>query len=113
VCLPFLSLVVLGAIDGANLMYVQQTLCNATYEGARRAVFAETPNDVLGPINDFLKSANLSKAKVTLTPGNPAGVAPGAPIAVAATVAVDSVTMLPASIFAGNTIRASCTMVRE
>lgn len=113
VCLPMLSLLILGAIDGSNLLFVQQTLCNASYEGARRAVHAESASDVTGPVKEFLASANVSQAKVSLQPGNPTSASPGQPLTVTTTVSTDEVTMLPASIFAGQTIRASCTMVRE
>jgi Flp pilus assembly protein TadG len=113
VCLPLLTLLVLGAIDGANLLFVQQTLCNASYEGARRAVHAQSSGEVTGPVEEFLASAKLSKAKVSLEPSNPTTAKAGQPMVVTTTVNVDSVTMLPASIFAGQTIRARCTMVKE
>ncbi len=114
VALPLVALIVFGAIDSSSAISSKQTLNSAAYEGARRAIRVNSSAaEVQTFVNDFLQDAGITTAQLTLTPAEPATVAPGTQIAVALSVSSSDVAMMPWSLLGDGTIRSQVIMVKE
>lgn len=68
-CLPFLTLVVLGSVESANIIFVKQALVQAAYEGVREAV-REDGNPELGRQRAFeiLTARGIQDGTVSISP---------------------------------------------
>ena len=68
---PVLFLLVFGMIEYGRMLMVQQTLTNASREGARKGILVNsTSSEVTSTVNSYLASASISGATVTLTMWN-------------------------------------------
>lgn len=112
---PIFFMVVLGIIEFGRMAMVQQVLTNASREGARIAVLdGATSAGVSTRVNNYLSSASISGATITLTPNPPSSATYGQPVSVAVSVPFGSVSWLPAPAFIGNqTLTAESVMRRE
>lgn len=69
VCLPLIMLLVLGAIEVSNAIFVQQALTSAAYEGANIAsVKGGTAQLAESTAKNVLTAMRISDAKITITP---------------------------------------------
>ena len=67
VCLPIVVLIVFGSIEAANMMFLKQTLVQASYEGAKVAIIRESTSAETRAAID----AVLSGRKLGSTGSNP------------------------------------------
>jgi Flp pilus assembly protein TadG len=69
VCLPFLMIVVLGAIEATNAIFLQQRLTSAAYEGARMATTpGQTSAAATTAAQNVLTNFGISGSTITITP---------------------------------------------
>ncbi|MEQ8210024.1 MAG: pilus assembly protein [Lacipirellulaceae bacterium] len=114
VCLPVLTLIVLATIEACTMIFLQQSLSIATYEGARVALVqgAEASN-VEAQCDLILNSREVQGATVTVTPSNFASTPPGEWIAVEASAPFSSNSLVGGWLFNGRTITARTEMMKE
>jgi Flp pilus assembly protein TadG len=113
---PVFFLLVFGMIEYGRMVMVQQVLTNASREGARRAVLdgATTP-EVQATVENYLTSAAINGATVTVNPNPPSNAGAGEPVTVTVSILFGQVSWLPTPMFLGEdaTMRASTVMRRE
>ena len=112
---PLLFLLVFGMIEYGRLVMVQQVLTNATREGARKGVLdGSTASEVETTVTNYLTSANIGGATVTVSPNPPDSAGFGDPVTVSVTIPFDQVSWLPAPMFlSGVDMVATSVMRRE
>jgi len=112
---PVFFLLIFGMIEYGRLVMVQQVLTNASREGARVGVLdGSTSADVTTAVNNYLTSARINSATVTITPNPPSSAGYGAPVTVAISIPFSQVSWLPSPMFlGGTTMRATSVMRRE
>ena len=112
---PLLFLVLFGIIEFGRLFMVQQVLTNATREGARRAILeTSTEAEVKTVVGDYLTSAAVSGATVTVSPSNLSLLGLGDAVTVGASVPFEDVSWLPSPWFlGGRTLSAQSVMRAE
>lgn len=112
---PVFFLVVLGIIEFGRMIMVQQVITNAAREGARIAVLdSATTARVNARVNDYLASANLSGASITITPNPPTNAGFDEAVTVRVDVPFAAVSALSRPFLsAGTTLTAQSIMRRE
>ena len=111
---PILFLLVFGMIEYGRLVMVQQVLTNASREGAREGVLdGTTTADVQASVNNYLASATVTGATVTVTPSPPNSAGYGAPVTVTVSVPFNQVSWLPSPIFLGGSVMTATTVMRR
>jgi hypothetical protein len=112
---PIFFLFVIGIIEFGRGMMVQQTLTNASREGARQAIVeGAIATDVQTLVSTYLKNASISGATVSVTPTTLETVGFADPVVVSISVPYSSVTWLPNPWFLGDEIlEAETTMLGE
>ena len=111
---PILFLLVFGMIEYGRLVMVQQVLTNATREGARKGVLdGSTTSEVETTVTNYLTSANISGATVTITPNPPNSAGFGEPVTVSVSIPFDQVSWLPAPMFLGGVDMAATSVMRH
>lgn len=111
---PVFFVLVFGMIEFGRMVMVQQILTNASREGARRAVLdAATTDNVTTVVNDYLTSASISGATVSVTPGPPSSAAFGDPVTVDVSVPFSSVSWMPSPWFLSATTLTATTVMRR
>lgn len=114
VCLPVMVILVLGAIEGASMAFLRQTLTQSAYEGVKVAVRrGNSPADSIKAAEAVLASRNLNGVQLTLDPPNPDEAAPGTPITMFATAPSDANSVVSFGPFQGKTVTVRSVMVKE
>lgn len=114
VCLPLLTLIVLATIESCAMIFLQQSLTVATYEGARVALAPESDTkNVTYQVELILADRDVRGATVAVTPNNVRGAAAGAWIQVKATAPFSENSLVGGWLFGGKTLSASATMMKE
>lgn len=109
---PVFFLLIFGMIEFGRMVMVQQVLTNASREGARVAVLdGVTAAEVETTVSDFLASAGISGAAVTINPPEPNDAGYGEPVTVTVQVPFSQVSWLPAPLLVGGDINLSATTV--
>ena len=71
VCLPVIVLLVLGAMEATNMVFLKQSLAVAAYEGGRTSVVpGATTADVVAKCQEILDDRKIQGAAVSVTPGD-------------------------------------------
>jgi len=113
-CLPFMLLIVFGSIEACTMIFVQEALQTATYEGARAAIKSTgTTTGAIQIAGAMLTNQNVAGGSVTCSPANVSTVSSGSPITVTATAPCNSNLYCFGWFFKGRTLTASTTMVKE
>lgn len=112
---PVFFLLVFGMIEYGRMVMVQQVITNASREGCRRAVLdGATAQDVNDSVNNYLTSAGIKDATITITPNPPSNAGFGQPVSVVVSIAFNKVSWLPSPMFlGGSTMKATTVMRRE
>lgn len=115
---PVFFLMVFGMIEFGRAIMVQQVLTNASREGARVAVLdstTPTASLVANTVDNYLESAGVTGANVTVDPTEPTTAGYGDPVTVSVEIPFSSVSWLPAPMFlnADTNLKASTVMRRE
>lgn len=111
---PLFFLLVFGMIEFGRMVMVQQVITNASREGARIGVLdGATTADVTSAVNNYLSSAGVQGATVTVTPDPPSSAGYGAPVTVTVSVNFNQVSWLPSPMFLGGQNLSAVTVMRR
>lgn len=114
VCVPTILLMVLGSIECCSMIFLQQTLKVASYEGTRVAIKFDAENsDVLERCNDMLGARGVASSSVTLSPPDVSQVPRGERITITVSAPCAANSFLPSWFFDDRSLVARCTMVKE
>jgi Flp pilus assembly protein TadG len=112
---PLLFLLILGLVEFARMMMVQQILTNGAREGARNAVLpAATQTTAQGVIDTYMQNNGITGYSASMT--DPGAAQPGDPITVTVSVPYSNVSWLPIPTvqwLGGKTLTASVVMRKE
>jgi Flp pilus assembly protein TadG len=112
--LPLLVLIVFATIETCSMMYLQQSLKIAAYEGARIALVpGTTSGNVQAAVNQVLDDRHIGSATVTITPGNYSSAAVGTYIRVTASAPAKGNSLVGAWFYGGKTLQSSVEMMKE
>jgi Flp pilus assembly protein TadG len=112
--LPLIIFLILATIDATTMVFLNHSLTIAAYEGVRVAVKPEgTSAQALAQSNDFLASRSVAGSSVVINPSEVVNLAPGTQITVTASAACDANALIPSFFYAGKSVSAHCTMVKE
>jgi len=114
VCLPVITLIVMGSMAATSMIFLRTAAVQAAYETIREAV--KTRGDVDNALEKgraVLEFRNITPESVTFSPGNVANQEPGTPITV--TVRVSSVEngLFTFGPFREQSVEVQATMVKE
>ena len=113
VCLPVIVLIVLGTIEAGSLLFLQQTLIQAAYEGAKVAIVTGDADQVQAVVDAVAAGRNLEGVEVTLTPSDIANLPAGEVLTITITAPGDSNSLIPFGPFENQIVQANASMVRE
>src|SRR5262245_42254209 len=103
VCLPTIALMLLGSIECSNMIFLQQALTVASYEGARTVARHDSTNaDVTQKTNNVLTARKVKSATVTISAPDVTQVAQGTQITITVSTPCSANSYLPPWFFAGN-----------
>lgn len=113
ICLPVIVLLVFGALEGANMLFLRQAVIQSAYETAKAAAKStgsQADGQRLG--QQVLRSRNINPNSIAFS-SNPDNLASGTPFTVTVSVAGDQKSIVDIGPFNGLTISAQATMVKE
>jgi len=111
---PVFLLLIFGLIEFGRLVMVQQVITNASREGARAGVLdGATTANVQSVVQDYLQTAAISGATVTVTPTPPSSAGFGQPVTVKVAIAFDSVSWMPSPFLLKDATMTSTTVMRR
>jgi Flp pilus assembly protein TadG len=114
VVMPVLVLVVLGTIEVCSMIFLQQSLEIAAYEGARAALVPKSKaGNVTFTTNQLLTARNVSSAAVSVTPANFDTLPYGTIITVSASAPCNANSVVPPMFFSGMTLTGNVEMMKE
>jgi Flp pilus assembly protein TadG len=114
ICLPMVVMLVLGSIEACSMIFINQSLCVAGYEGMRIAVRkGGTSAEAIAGCNELLSARGVQAATVSLSPTNVSGLSSGTLMTITVTAPCGDNSILPSRFFRGRTLTATCTMVKE
>ena len=114
ICLPVIVTVVFGAIEGSSLVFLRQTLVQASYEGIKVAVDPEATNrDAIAAARQVTNGRNLENVTIQFEPRNIRNLHRGTEIRITLAAPGNANSPLPIGLFNNRTIRASAVMVKE
>lgn len=113
VCLPVIVLIVLGSIEAASLLFLKQTLVQASYEGAKLAIIDGTQAEVEDVIRAVGIGRNVQDLDIEFSPSVIADAVPGEVITVSVSAPGDSNSFIPFGPFRNRTVVAAASMVKE
>jgi Flp pilus assembly protein TadG len=114
VCLPVLVLFVVGAVECCSMIYVDQTLAVASYEGARAAIRYDATNaEVEEKCEAILDARRVVDASITLDPPNVSDAPRGTEITVSVSAPCRENGVLTSWFFGDKTLTETSKMVKE
>lgn len=114
VCLPVIVLVAMGAIEGASMAFLRQTMVQSAYEGVKVSVRrGSNAADGLSAANAVVDGRGLQGVNVSFNPSNPDNASPGDPVTITVTAPGDANSILPFGPFQGRQITVTATMAKE
>jgi Flp pilus assembly protein TadG len=114
VCMPLLVLIVLATIEACAMLFLQQSLSVAAYEGARVGLSpGARASDVTSQCEQILDDREISGARVTVTPGDLPTAAEGTWISVQASAPFAENSLAGGWLFARHTLTATVQMMKE
>lgn len=116
-CLPLILLLVFGAVEATDAIFLQQAITTAAYEGARTATTSSgTTATATAAANAVLTARGVTGATVSVSPAVSATTAAGTNVTVTVTVAINAANSLTNANFAGflgRTLTASVVMTHR
>lgn len=114
ICLPLLVILTFASIEACDAIYLSHSLNVASYETIRVAVKPKSENaDADAMSSSTLADQHVNDATVTYDPPDISNVDRGQPITISISAPVASNSILPSWFFAGRTLGARVTMVKE
>jgi Flp pilus assembly protein TadG len=101
-------------IEFGRMVMVQQVITNASREGARVAVLdGATTSEVNTAVENYMTSASVEGAEVSVTPDPPSSAGYGEPVTVVVSIPFDQVSWLPSPMFLGGSTMSATTVMRR
>lgn len=114
VCLPVLGLIILATVESSSMIFVQQSLSVAAYEGARAALApGSKTSQVEQQCRQILTDREINDARVAVTPANLSDADEGVWIRVEASAPFSSNSLLGGWLFSSRVLTASTEMIKE
>jgi len=114
VCMPVIVLVALATIESCAMIFLQQSLSIAAYEGARVAlVSGSQASNVVYQCELILADRDVDGATVRVTPANIPGAAAGTWVNVETSAPFAKNSLVGGWLFASKTLTASVQMIKE
>lgn len=114
VCLPVLVLLMLGAIESSNMIFLRQALVQSSYEAVKLAARPDaTSVEATARAEAVLTARGIEDFTVTLNPANTELIVRGTDILATATAPMDANRLVPFSPFAGQAVSVSMTSVKQ
>jgi Flp pilus assembly protein TadG len=114
VCLPILLLFIIGAVECCSMIYVDQTLAIASYEGVRAAIrFDATSSDVEAKSQTILDARRVSGATIVIDPSDVGQAPRGTPITVSVSAPCSENNVLTTWFFTDKTLTETSKMIKE
>ena len=114
VCLPILTLITLATIESSAMIFLQQSLSVAAYEGARVALVpSATEENARYQTELILTGRTVQGATVTVSPNNFDVLPAGTWIQVVASAPFSQNSLAGGWLFNGNTLTATVEMMKE
>ena len=114
VCLPVITILALGAMEGSSMIFLRQALVQSAYETVKTSVRTNS-NQAEGLIrgNQVLDFRNIKETSITFSPGSVDNLEPGTPVTVTVSAPGNSNTVFPFGPFKDQTITVQATMIKE
>ena len=113
VTLPLLAVLVLGAIEAANAIFIKQSLTIAAYEAGKLAGRpGSTSTQAINRGQQILDARGITGYSVTVSPTITTATARGTQIVVTVTCPGDSASLGPLQVYTGKTLTKQVRMVR-
>ena len=114
VCMPVIVLVVLATIEACAMIFLQQSLSIAAYEGARVALTpAANVENVTYQCELILKDRDVRGARISVTPADLPGTSEGTWMTVQTQAPFSQNSMVGGWLFGNRTLTAAVQMVKE
>jgi hypothetical protein len=112
--MPVIVLIVLATMEACAMMFLQQSLSVAAYEGARVALSPGVQsNEVTAQCQQILDDREVAGARITVTPSNIGGAAEGTWITVQTTAPFAQNSLAGGWLFAKRSLTATVQMMKE
>ena len=113
-CLPVLMLVVFGAVEGANVVFLKQSMVQSAYEGAKVAVQGDPTNeDVINATRTALVSRLFDQVTVEMIPADIQTASRGDLITIRVSAPSSANSLISIGPFGNKTITGTAVMVKE
>jgi hypothetical protein len=114
VCMPVIVLIVLASMEACAMIFLQQSLSVAAYEGARVGLSpGAEAGDVTSQCQQILDDREVKGASIAVTPTNIPSAAEGTWIAVEAKAPFAKNSLVGGWLFSGRTLTAVVQMMKE
>ncbi len=114
VCLPVLTLITLATVESSAMIFLQQSLSIAAYEGARVALVPTSADEnVRYQAELILEGRAVQNATVTVTPNNYSASPAGTWIQVVTSAPFADNSLAGGWLFNGQTLTATVEMMKE
>lgn len=112
--MPMIVLVTFGAVEGASMIFLKQSLVQSAYEGSKVAIRRDSTNaDVEAATRAVLAGRALEQARVEINPSNLESARRGDIITVRVTAPSDANSIFPFGPFQGREVVGTAVMVKE
>jgi Flp pilus assembly protein TadG len=114
VCLPVLLILVVGAIEGSNFIFLKQAVTVAAYESAQVVTRANGKKaDAETRASQILAARSIDQSAIVFTPANPQSAARGALVTVSVTAPVSANSIGLDWFFDDQIVSTSVSMVKD
>jgi hypothetical protein len=114
VCLPILVLVIMGSLECCGMIFLNQSLHIAAYEGARVGIRSDADNaDVTARANEILDVRDVQSATIVINPPDVRAIVSGQTVTITVTAPCDENSIFTPWFFQGRTLAGETTMIKE
>ena len=113
-CLPIITLLMLGTIDACTMIFLKQSLTIAAYEGGRTALIpGATGSNISTDCMQLVSDRNINGAQIFLQPSNPENAKAGSRISVTVSAPCGANSVIPSLFFQGSSLSATAHVMKE
>ncbi len=114
ILLPVFVLILFGSIEACSMIFLQQSLEMAAYEGARVAIVPTTKSsDVENAANQILTPRHIQNSSISVTPSDFQSAPYGTFVRVSVSVPCKSNSVIPSSLYSSRTLTGNVEMMKE
>ena len=114
ICLPVVVMLVFGTIEACSMIFLQQSLTAAAYEGTSAGTKCNgSTNTATTRCQQVLDAHRVASATIELSPPTLESASQGSPVTVTVSASCGANGLLPLRFYVGRTLTAHCTMTKE